>query len=123
MRFVRLLGALVTFYGLSYLMYGLMQLFNRVGYHADWSLVVLNLNIGLVMFLIGVGLVRAKEWARIATLFAVTLLLSMHVFFLAITHLAGVDPTLQIMNVVLTALLFLISWSKLVKADVKELFH
>ena len=123
MRFVRLLGALVSFYGLSYLMYGLMQYFGNVGYHADRSLIALNINIGFVMLCIGVGLIMAKEWARIAVLFAVTLLLAMHVFFLAITFLAGLDPTLQIMNVGLTLLMFLVSWSKLPRTNVKELFH
>ena len=123
MRFIRLLGALVIFYGLSYLMYGLRQHFGLVGYQASNYIITLNLNIGAVTVAIGIGLVLAKEWARIAWLSSVTLLLSMHVFFLAVSYLGGLDFTLQTMNVVLIVLLFLISWSKLTRSNVKPLFH
>jgi hypothetical protein len=123
MRFIRLLGALVIFYGFSYLMYGLRQHFGLVGYQADNYISTLNLNIGAVTLAIGIGLVLAKEWARIAWLSSVTLLLSMHVFFLAVSYLGALDLTLQTLNVVLIVLLFLISWSRLSRANVKPLFH
>jgi len=47
----------------------------------------------------------------------------MHVFFLAVSYLGGLDLTLQTMNVVLIVLLFLISWSKFTRASVKQLFR
>jgi len=123
MRFIRLLGALVTFYGLSYFVYGLRQHFGLVGYQADNYVITLNLNIGAITIMIGVGLFLAKEWARVACLTVVTLLLTMHIFFLALNYLTGQDPTLQILNVILIILLFLISWSKLTRSSVKQLFR
>lgn len=123
MRFIKLLGVLVIFYGLSYLMYGLRQLFDMVGYRADMYIIELNLSIGAITFVIGVGLILAKEWARIALLTAVTVLLAQHVFFLGLAFLSGMNPTLQILNVILIVLLFLIAWSKLTRSTVKQLFH
>ena len=123
MRFVRLLAALLIVYGISYLLYGLRQHFGLVGYDADRYIITLNLNIGIITLWIGVGLFRAKEWARVACLTAVTLLLTMHIFFLALSYLTGLDPTLQTLNVILIILLFLISWSKLTRSTVKQLFR
>lgn len=113
----------MTFYGLSYFVYGLRQHFGLVGYQADNYVITLNLNIGAITIMIGVGLFLAKEWARVACLTVVTLLLTMHIFFLALNYLTGQDPTLQILNVILIILLFLISWSKLTRSSVKQLFR
>ena len=123
MRFIRLLAALLIVYGFSYLMYGLMQHFGTVGYKADRWVITLNLNIGVFTLYVGIGLLMAREWARVACLTVITMLLTLHVFLLALMFLTGGDLTLQIMNVILTTLIFLISWSKLTKASVKELFH
>lgn len=123
MRFVRLLSAVVIVYGFSYLLYGLRQHFGNVGYQADRATIFLNLNIGIVTFNIGVGLLLAKEWARAAWLAAVTLMLTLHIFLLTLTYLNGIDPTLPFLNVILTLLLFLISWSKLTNSTVKQLFR
>jgi len=123
MRFVRLLGALVIVYGFSYLLYGLRQHFGLVGYQADRYIITLNLNIGAITIPIGVSLLRAKEWARVAWLTAVTLLLTMHIFFLGLTYLGGQDPTLQTLNVILIILLFIISWSKLTRSTVIQHFR
>ena len=109
-------------YGASYVMYGLMQFFGRVPYNATQYLIELNLSIGVTALIIGLGLLLAKEWARIACLSALTFLLSIHIFFLALTYLVGDDPTLQVANVILTALLFLTAWSKLTRPTVKQLF-
>lgn len=123
MRFIRLLAALLIVYGFSYLMYGLMQHFNLFGYQADRWVITLNLNIGVFTLYVGIGMLWAKEWARVACLTIVTMLLTLHVFLLALMFLTGGDLTLQITNVILTSLIFLISWSKLTRASVKELFR
>lgn len=123
MRFVRLLGALVVFYGFSYVLYGLRQHFGLVGYNTERYIITLNLNIGAITIPIGVGLLRAKEWARTAWLTIVTLLLTIHVFFLGIIYLGEGDLTLQILNVILIIMLFLISWSRLPTSTVKQLFR
>ena len=123
MRFIRLLGVTMIIYGSSYVLYGLMQYLGRVPYIAEHHVIELNVNIGLFTFVIGVGLLRAKEWARVACLPAVTLLLSLHIFLLALTYLNGADLTMQVMNLILIVLLFLVSWTRLTKPDVKQIFR
>ena len=123
MRFIRLLGAVVIFYGLSYIVYGLRQFFGMVNYHADTYIIELNLSIGVITFVTGIGLILAKEWARIAWLAAATVLLAEHLFFLGVTLMDDLNPTLQIFNVILITLLFLIAWSKLTRSSVKQYFH
>lgn len=123
MRFIRLLGVTMSLYGSSYVMYALMQYFGYVPYTAEQHVIELNVNIGLFTFVIGIGLVLTKEWARVACLSAVTLLLSIHIFLLGLSYLTGTDPTMQVMNVILIVLLFLVSWSKLTKPGVKQLFR
>ena len=123
MRFIRLLGAAVIFYGLSYIMYGLRQIFGLVDYRASMYVIELNLSIGVITFVIGIGLVLAKEWARVACLAAVTVLLAEHLFFLAATFMGGSNPTMQILNVIVIILLFLIAWSKLTRSAVKQHFR
>ena len=118
-----MLGALMLVYGFSYMMYGVRQFLGLVGYDADSYIVQLNLSIGVITFVIGIGLLLVKEWARIAQLAAVTMLLSEHIFFLAISYLTGLNLTLQILNVILIVLLFVISWSKLTKPDVIQHFR
>jgi uncharacterized membrane protein len=83
----------------------------------------LNLSIGVITFVIGIGLILAKEWARIACLAAVTVLLAEHLFFLAVTFMGGMNPTMQILNVIIITLLFLIAWSKLTRSAVKQYFR
>jgi hypothetical protein len=123
MRFIQLLGAVVIVYGLSYIMYGLQQLFGMVGYRADMYVIELNLSIGVITFVIGIGLILAKEWARIACLAAVTVLLAEHLFFLAVTFMGALNPTMQILNVIIITLLFLIAWSKLTRSSIKQYFR
>jgi uncharacterized membrane protein len=104
-------------------MYGLQQLFGMEGYRADMYVIELNLSIGVITFVIGIGLILAKEWARIACLAAVTVLLAEHLFFLAVTFMGGMNPTMQILNVIIITLLFLIAWSKLTRSAVKQYFR
>ena len=122
MRFIRLLAAVVILYGMSYMMYASMQLFGMVNYRASMYLIELNLSIGVITFVIGIGLLLAKEWARFAWLAAATVLLAEHIFFLTLFYATGSIPTLQVLNVVLILLLCLISWSKLTRSAVKQHF-
>ncbi len=122
MRSIRLLAAVVIVYGLSYIMYGLQQLSGMAGYRASTYIIELNLSIGVVTFVIGIGLILAKEWARIACLAAVTVLLAEHLLFLAVTFMSGVNPAMQILNVIIITLVFLISWSRLTRSSVKQHF-
>ena len=123
MRFIRLLGAVVIVYGLSYIMYGLQQRLGMVGYRASTYVIELNLSIGVATLVIGIGLILAKEWARIACLAAVTVLLAEHLLFLAVTFMSGMNPTMQIVNVIIITLLFLVAWSKLTRSSVKQYFR
>lgn len=118
-----MLGALMLIYGFSYLLYGVKQSLGLVGYNAGSYVIQLNLSIGVITFVIGIGLLLRKEWARIAQLAAVTVLLTEHIFFLAISFMSGMNLTLQMLNVILILLLFFISWSKLTKPDVVQHFR
>jgi hypothetical protein len=126
MRFIRLLGAVVVFYSFSYLYYGSMQFFSVLRYASSAVLikyVAINLTIGLVMFLIGVGVLLAKEWARVALLVTATVLLLVHALFLRLFVAYGYDLTQQIWNVSLTGFIVLLSWLNLTKPSVKKYFR
>lgn len=45
-------------------------------------IIIINLTIGVMTLLIGLGLLRAKEWARLAWLAAAGVLLVIHCLFL-----------------------------------------
>jgi hypothetical protein len=125
MRFIRLFGALIIFYSLSYLLYGLVQLVSFLFVSDRTELlkyVEINLSIGSVTFIVGIGLLLAKEWARIAMLITTIVLLVIHGMVLIYFYAAGKNPTLQIMNFLLMVLLVLISWTTLTKASVKKHF-
>ena len=123
MRFVRLLGITVIVYGFSYVMYGTMQLFGMVNYHAGLSLILLNACIGLISLVIGIGLLLAQDWARVSWLAVVTMLFTEHVFLTTLFFFTGDIPTLQQLNMFLISLLFLITWSNLTRSHVKQHFH
>jgi hypothetical protein len=125
MRFIRLFGALIIFYSLSYLLYGLVQLVSFLFVSDRTELlkyVEINLSIGGVTFIVGIGLLLAKEWARIAMLITTIVLLVIHGMVLIYFYATGKNPTLQIMNFLLMVLLVLISWTTLTKASVKKHF-
>jgi len=122
MRFIRVLGAIVSFYGLTYIVYGLRQFFGMVDYRASTYIIELSLSIGAITFVIGIGLILAKEWARNAWLVAATVLLAQHIYFLGMALVDGFNPTEQILNVILITSLFLIAWSKLTTSSVKQYF-
>jgi hypothetical protein len=126
MRFIRLLGAVVIFYGLSYLLHALMQTISILPYPpfrtSHIGLIGINLSIGLVTIINGVGLLLVRKWARFAWLVVVTLLLLFHDAVLLITYMVGANLTQQLLNVALIFFLAVISWSKLPDASAKQYF-
>ena len=127
MRLIRLLGAVVILYGLSYLFHALLQILGSILTASASSLHVhvigLNLCIGTITTVIGIGLLLAKNWARIAWLVVVTVLVLEHCVILFLWYLRGQDLTGQALNVVITSCLALISWAKLTKESTKKHFR
>ena len=82
--------------------------------------ILLNLNIGMVTFVLGIGVLLAKEWARISLLMSLIALLAIHTVVLFLPRQSNF--LMPILNFVLIVLLFLISWLKLTQPSVKELF-
>lgn len=125
MRFVRLLGALVIVYGLSYLRFGAVQVYETFVYRTpvNWYVVATNLNIGAITVVMGIGLIFAKEWARVLWLMCSIVFLSIHIFLLVMFYTKGHMLGQQTLNTVLIFILIFLSWTKLLRAEVKELFH
>jgi hypothetical protein len=117
MRFIRLLGAVVVFYGLSYFFHALLQILSVMPFKTvNWLavlIITINLTIGIVSLINGVGLLLAQKWARISWLVSVTLLVLFHNLILLITFAVGQDLTQQLLNVFLIFFLAVISWAKL----------
>ena len=126
MKFIRLLGAVVIFYGLSYLLYGVLQAiaFMRqpAGRRPMTAIVLLNLVIGVSTLIIGMGLLMAKVWARVAWPPIAVVLVALHVFLLLFFYLIEAPLTQQFINVFLITFLVVISWSKLTDDSVKASF-
>lgn len=127
MRFVRLLGVVIIFYGLSYLQFGVKQLYDALNHGPSrpisWYVILTNFNIGLIIFVVGIGVLLAKEWARILWLMSSIALVAVHIALLALLYANGENQTQQFLNAVLIVILSLISWTKLTRQDVKELFR
>ena len=122
MRFVRLIGAAIIIYGLSYLRHSVTQIFFLVT-ERDPTMsryILLNLNIGVVTFILGLGLILAHEWARVTWLMCAIALLALHTVILFLPGQS--DLTMPILNFILILLLFLVSWLKLTRPSIKELF-
>ena len=62
----------------------------------------------------------AKEWARTTLLMCLIALLALHTVILFLPH--GTNVVMPILNFVLIVLLFHISWWKLTRPEIKELF-
>lgn len=126
MRFIRLLGAVVVFYGLSYLFYGQLQLFALMRQPTSNSLtryiIMLNMTIGLITFIIGIGLLMVKTWARIGWLAVSAVLLVEHLLILLFFYLIDANLVQQVINVFLISMLVIISWPKLNDAQIKQYF-
>ena len=127
MRLIRLLGAVVILYGLSYLFHGLLQILGSI---LSWSasslhvhVIGLNLCIGTITTTIGIGLVLVRKWARIAWLVTVTVLVLEHCVILLLWYVRGQDLTGQVLNVVITSCLALISWARLTNESTKKHFR
>ena len=125
MRLIRMMGALIIFYGLSYLVQGLAQLASFLRYDDRGALVkyiFINLVIAFSTMTIGVGLMLVKEWARMAWLIGVSVLLMIHVFFLLLFVVQGSRLNQQMVNVGLIIPLALISWACLTKSSSRTHF-
>lgn len=126
MRFVRLLAVVIIVYGLSYLQYGLRQFLYAVEQGPTeglWYTIATNFNIGIVTLVIGIGLLMMKEWARTLWLMSSIALFAIHLAMFFFGYASGYLPTLQILNVLMIMFLLLLSWAKLNRPEIKELFH
>ena len=83
----------------------------------------INLVIGAVTFIIGIGLLLLKEWARTAWLVTGIVLLLLHAVLLRLFYAIGEDLAQQLLNVVMIVVLVLISWMKLTQPSVKKHFR
>ena len=126
MRFIRLLGALVIFYGLSYLAHALLQILSLLASReintVAIPIIVLNLAIGTVTVVNGAGLLMLRRWARMSWLVTVIVLVVVHDLILLLWFLTGQSLTGQILNVTLTFFMALISWSKLTGDSTRAYF-
>ena len=127
MRFVRLLGAVVVFYGLSYFFHALLQILSTMRFGGPEALhliiIGINLAIGVAALANGVGLLLRQKWSRVSWLVTVILLVLFHNFVLLVTYWLGQDLTNQLLNVGLTFFLAVISWAKLGDEEGKKYFR
>ena len=127
MRLIRLLGVVVIFYGLSYLLHALLQILGSIlsWYASSMHVHVIGLNlcIGIVATVIGVGLLLLRKWARIAWLPTVTLLVLEHCLVLFLWYVrGGQNVRAQAFNVAATSILALVSWVMLTAERTKKHF-
>jgi hypothetical protein len=126
MRFIRLLGAVVVFYGLSYFLHAIMHSLSVMPHNifrpVALIIIGLNLTIGLLALVNGIGLLLAKKWSRVSWLVTVTFLVLFHNLLLVLTYLLGQDLTQQLLNVLLAFFLAVISWAKLGDSAGKKYF-
>ena|ERR1041385_1551530 len=127
MRLIKLLGVVVIFYGFSYLLYGLLQILGSIlSWYASAMhvhVIGLNLCIGTITTVIGIGLLLLRKWARIALLVTVTLLVFEHSLVLFLWYVrGGQNLTAQAFNVTATSLLALSSWVMLTNERTKKHF-
>ena len=88
-------------------------------------LVIININlaIGLVTVINGIGLLLTQKWSRVSWLVTITVLVLFHNFVLVLTFWLGQDLIQQLLNVGLTFFLAVISWAKLGDEQGKKYFH
>jgi len=127
MKSIRLLGAVVVFYGFSYLSYGVVQILGSIlSWYASAihvHVIGLNLCIGIAAIVSGIGLLLLRKWARITWLVTVTLLVLEHCLILFLWYVRGnQDLTSQGFNVAATTTLALISWVMLTNERTKKHF-
>jgi hypothetical protein len=122
MTFVRLLGVTILIYGFSYMRYAVTQMYLSFTSAPDPSpkFTVANLGISIVLFMLGIELLRRKDWARICWLMTLIPLLVVHLMDLILPRQSKF--TMPILNLVLMVLLSLVSFWKLTRPEIKELF-
>ena len=117
----------VILYGFTYFFHALLQILGSILSWYASSLHVhvigLNLCIGTVTIVIGIGLLLLRNWARIACLVTVTLLVLLHCLILFLWYVrGGQNLTAQAFNVTATTFLALISWVTLTADRRKKFF-
>lgn len=122
MRFVRLLGVTIFIYGFSYLRYAVTQMYLSFTNAPDPSpkFTVANLGISIGMFMLGIDLLRRKEWARISWLVTLIPLLAVHTVNLFLPRQSNF--TMPILKFVLMVVLSVVSFWKLTRPEIKDLF-
>lgn len=122
MRFVRLLGVTIFIYGFSYLRYAVTQMYLSFTNAPDPSpkFTVANLGISIVIFMLAIDLLRIKEWARISWLVTLIPLLAVHTVNLFLPRQSNF--TMPILKFVLMVVLSVVSFWKLTRPEIKELF-
>jgi len=127
MRFIRLLGAVVIFYGLSYFLHALLQIFSLMRYGIPLAVhpivIDINITIGIVGLVNGLGLLLVQKWSRVAWLVSVTALLLFHNVVLLLTYLSGGNLTNQLLNVLMIFFLAVITWAKFGDDSSKKYFE
>jgi hypothetical protein len=123
MKFVRLLSVAILIYGFSYLRYAGMQMYLSFTEAPDPSprFTIANLTISTVMFMLGIGLLRTKEWARISWLMSLIPFLAVFMVDLLLSRQSNFP--MPILNLVLMVLLSVVSFWKLTRPEIKELFN
>ena len=122
MRFVRLLGVAILIYGFSFMRYAVTQMYLSFTETPDPSprFTIANLTLSIMMFMLGISLLRTKEWARISWLMSLIPLLAIHTLNLFLPRQSNfITP---ILSLVLMLLLSLVSFWKLTRPEIKELF-
>ena len=126
MKNIRLLGVVVLLYGLTYLLQALSQILGSVSFGSASAMHVhvigLNLCVGSVSTILGIGLLFIQMWARIAWLGGVSLLVLEHCLVLYLWYMRGQNLTGQAFNVVLTTCIALFSWALLTSEATKKHF-
>ena len=120
MVLVRLLAVVVIVYGITYVQWGGAQLLGER--RGTASIIALNFILGVGILLIGIGLIRAREWARTGWLGAALALLFLHCLWLVVFYSRGntLGPTNW--EIALIFVLAAVSWVYLTKPSVKRLF-
>lgn len=122
MRFIKLLGLVVILYGLSYLLQAGRQIVSGSFDIVRVLVIGLNLTIGFVTLVNGIGLFRIRPWSRIAWLVTVIALVLEHALILLLWYLFGLELTLPVLLLLLVFFLAVLSWVKLSDESIKKHF-
>ena len=123
MIFVRLLSITILIFSFSYMRYAVTQMYLSFTNAPDPSPKFTEANVGfsIVLFMLGTDLLRRKEWARIIWLMTLIPLLVVQMVDLFLPRQSKFN--MPILNLVSIVLLCLVSFWKLTRPEIKELFR